>query len=267
MLGKLIKYEFKATARNLLPVYIALMVLSIITKIFWGVNGFRDGGATVSGITEFIRVMSMFLYVIIFIAAIVMTVVIIIQRFYKNLLKDEGYLMNTLPVTPAMNIASKLITSIIGLFICSLVSVFSIMLLAYYPGMINNIFDAMGQIFREGIGLLGGNFYLFAFEILMMMLISTIMSILMMYTSMIIGHLANKRKILLSFGVFIVLHMILNIIGSFLMVILASTIKPAQPTFINCQMAFGTMFLMMLIFSIIFFFVSSYIMKNKLNLE
>lgn len=36
MLGKLMKYEIKATGRTLIPLYIALLVLATIIKFFIG---------------------------------------------------------------------------------------------------------------------------------------------------------------------------------------------------------------------------------------
>ena len=41
MLGKLMKYEIKATARTLIPLYIALLAFAIINKIFIG-TGLAD---------------------------------------------------------------------------------------------------------------------------------------------------------------------------------------------------------------------------------
>lgn len=41
------------------------------------------------------------------VALFVLTMIVIIQRFYKGLLCDEGYLMFTLPVKPWQLIATK----------------------------------------------------------------------------------------------------------------------------------------------------------------
>ena len=48
-----------------------------------------------------------FMYISIFIALVAATVIIVILRFYKGLLGDEGYLMHTLPVKPWQLITSK----------------------------------------------------------------------------------------------------------------------------------------------------------------
>ena len=144
MLRKLIKYEFKATGRSMLPMYLALLVLSIINKIFWvlgGVNNFIIADSFLG----FISAVSIFLYILVFIVAMVITLIVIIQRFYKNLLRDEGYLMNTLPVTAVMNIASKLITAIIWLVICGVIAVVSILILAYSPDLLREVVNDLSQ--------------------------------------------------------------------------------------------------------------------------
>ena len=95
MLGKLMKYEIKATGRTLIPLYIALLAFAIINKIFIG-TGLSD---KLEGFGSIPFILSIFGYGFTMAAVFIVTFFVIIQRFYKNLLGDEGYLMNTLPVT------------------------------------------------------------------------------------------------------------------------------------------------------------------------
>ena len=90
MLGKLLKYEFKATGRLLTPLYAAILIASFV-------GGF---GLDQLVMTELASVIFLMVYTGLFIALFVMTLILIIQRFNHNLLKEEGYLMFTLPVTP-----------------------------------------------------------------------------------------------------------------------------------------------------------------------
>ena len=46
-----------------------------------------------------------------------------VQRFYKNLLGREGYLMHTLPVTETQLILSKLLTSMVWVLCSGLVGI------------------------------------------------------------------------------------------------------------------------------------------------
>ena len=86
MLGKLIKYEFKATGRTFLPLYGAILLVALIQR-FLGRNN--------KGVFEELNTLGNFTnlaLVGLFIALVVITLIVTIQRFQKNLLSDEGYL-------------------------------------------------------------------------------------------------------------------------------------------------------------------------------
>ena len=88
MLGKLLKYEIKATARLFLPLYAALLVFSIINRFL---NPFAISKPIDNMSAQlFIGIISMTFYYVLLVGTLVMTVVIMIQRFYKNLLGMKG---------------------------------------------------------------------------------------------------------------------------------------------------------------------------------
>lgn len=108
MLGKLLKQDFRATARIMLPLYAAVPVLglftNLITRLCENQNGFLI--RAISALVSFVFSLSL-------IAAVVTTVVLMVLRFYRNLMTDEGYLMFTLPVSTTELIFSKLIVSVV----------------------------------------------------------------------------------------------------------------------------------------------------------
>ena len=111
MLAKLIKHEFKATARIFLPILGTVLVLTGAAALTVKLGGILvlPGGTGWGG--PVLGLASGLLCLLTFIAMMAMmtaAVVVTIQRFYKNLLGDEGYLMFTLPVTPAQHITAKL---------------------------------------------------------------------------------------------------------------------------------------------------------------
>ena len=65
-----------------------------------------------------------------------------------------------------------------------------------------------GGVGRVGISEFGFRIPLVIFEIIVLGILSCASSTLLLYSSMSIGHLANKRKILCSFGAFIGISMI-----------------------------------------------------------
>ena len=105
MLGKLIKYDLKALAKILAPLWGVLLVMGLIFGISIRSN--------LDGIGNTMIVFSLVVIIAVIVAIFVMNVIIVIQRFWNGLLQEEGYLMFTLPVTTRSLILSKVISALI----------------------------------------------------------------------------------------------------------------------------------------------------------
>ncbi len=270
MLGKLIKYEFKATSRSLIPLYVALLAMSIINKIFFYIDGGTGSFQFASNIfLNFFKVIVLFVFALLFFASKVITLIIIIQRFYKNLLKDEGYLMNTLPIKASNNIISKLITAVVWNIASIIVSLISILIIFYDTAMFKDCITAMGMFINECLARFGGTFYVIIFEIILMLIVMTMASVLMIYISMLIGNLFNKHKILCSFAAFVILHFVLNIFSIIPIYSFVGVFELGMSLSFTFKIhaAFIMIIGYLVILSIILFFGSNYILKNRLNLE
>ena len=119
MLKQLLKYEFKATKRLYFGLYLALALLSVVL----GVTFRQEHALAHSTSFQNLEVILMIVYVSVILAIAVLCFVNTIQRFYKNLLGREGYLMHTLPVTETQLILSKLITSMVWVLCSGLVGI------------------------------------------------------------------------------------------------------------------------------------------------
>ena len=82
MLGKLIKYDFRALAKNMFPLYGLMIALTLICSLMIRFN--LDRGF-VFGISVFAWIVSMS-------SSFAVTVILVVLRFYNGLLKNEGYL-------------------------------------------------------------------------------------------------------------------------------------------------------------------------------
>jgi hypothetical protein len=101
MLRKLLRYEFKFYFRILPPFYLVLAVLSILMGLTQPSGAFFDG-------PEIISVMVFgILYGCMIVALFTIWLVMVIQRFRDNLLRDEAYLTLTLPAPVWTLTASK----------------------------------------------------------------------------------------------------------------------------------------------------------------
>ena len=142
MLIKLLKYEFKFTGRSLLPIYAALLVLTVLMNLGDGMRfGFNNAGM----FEGFFKTMLIFTYSCVISAVCIITVVLLVQRFYKNLLRDEGYLMHTLPVSAAQNIASKLICAVVWSVVSLLVAGLSLLFISMTFSNWQQFFDGLAD--------------------------------------------------------------------------------------------------------------------------
>lgn len=269
MLRKLMKYEFKATGRGLLPLYGALLGFALITRILFkgGLDErINDTFGTFGSIANMICV---FAYGFTMAAVFVATFFIIVQRFYKNILGDEGYLMNTLPVKPYLNIINKIIVSLIWTIVSCFVALLSILILFATFDNISYFFINLQPALKETYIKYGGMPYLICFEFCVLAIIQTVKSITMLYASISIGHLFSKYKVLLSFAAFVALNIIANIINSTFMIIFVrdNISVPTHPTqgFIQILLLLGM--IGEIIYFAAYFFITNYILNHKLNLE
>ena len=112
MLAKLMKYDLRSCLRKFGPLWLAVIALSALIGLSFRYVIDAPGGQ--SGLVIFLLgvLPSMVLFGL-FVAMAVMALIFVIQRFYRGLLGDEGYLMFTLPASAGAHIASKGLTALI----------------------------------------------------------------------------------------------------------------------------------------------------------
>lgn len=125
MLRKLLKHEFRATARIMVPVYLVLLVTALGAN--FSTRGILETPYAVLNILGSLLVMA---FVVAIMAVCVVSFLLMIQRFYKNLLRDEGYLMLTLPASIHQQVWSKLIVSSVWFIITGVVVMLSFVMMA-----------------------------------------------------------------------------------------------------------------------------------------
>ena len=285
MLGKLLKYELKSTSRTMGVLYLAVLVVAAVV-------GFISRG-TILDATQgnaIAVVISGLIYALLIMALMIVTTVMILQRFYKNLLKGEGYLMHTLPVPTWMLVASKVISSLIWILLSIAVLVVSIFVIILTGVLGNGLFLATDidwssidwtnifRVFRESAG-----------EVVMTVVaavIQIVRIVLLVYTAMAIGAAAKSHKVFYSVLTFIIIMIIMGIIGTVtnisLIDMLSGSAAVSETAGISAGMtvedgnglaAAGYIGLLVkqcitdAIYSVVFFFVTTWFLKNKLNLE
>jgi len=192
MLGKLIKYDFRSLGRKFAPLWAALAALAAL-------NGFTIrhvlGSGNFTGFLNFLLgVLPIILLIVLWAALAIMALVFIVQRFYKGLLGDEGYLMFTLPVTNAQHIAAKTVTALILLVITAVVAALSglLLLTVYNPQGVGDVFSAAFRVLREEP--IPGQFWWILAEAAVLCLAAVVADVLQIYAAISLGHLSKKHR-------------------------------------------------------------------------
>lgn len=269
MVKKLIRYDFRSFFRLIFPAQLILIGIAGINRI---VQLFEpaENDATYTSVFG----SSVALFIVGCIALILLTLIVAMVRFYQGMYSNEGYLSHTLPVKPSQHIISKLLTA----FLFELGSVLAIFisLNVITLGDVNiEVYKAIGYLVKELFGEYGVHSMLFIVEVILCALISMLTTVLMLYMCISIGQLAKKKKILLAVGVLFGLYVLGQMLGTVLIIIVATMdpnmleaieqwIENNMITFMHISFCGG--FVLDAIAALIFFFVNRHIMAKKLNL-
>lgn len=109
MLGKLLKYEYRQTARFFLPVFGGVFCLAGITALLIQLAKVIPN-VSLQGILTSFSAVAFVVWMLAMYALAIMSVCIGVVRFYR-MLGDDGYTMFTLPVSSMQLVWSKLIAA------------------------------------------------------------------------------------------------------------------------------------------------------------
>lgn len=143
MLGKLLKHEFRATARVMLPLYLVLLAISLCGNFATRVMEHSS-----SQLLNLVGSLTIFAFFIGLIAVSLMSLYLMISRFHKNLLTDEGYLMFTLPVSVHGLIVSKIIVSTVWFILTGVVDVLAFLFLFFRVGYVQTFFLGLERLLK-----------------------------------------------------------------------------------------------------------------------
>ena len=202
MLGKLMKHEFRATARIMLPVMGAMVALALLANL--SIRGLAGNLSDVP-LLRILFVLIIIFFSVAVVATAVMSLVIMVSRFYRNLLKDEGYLMFTLPVSIHELIWSKLIVSLVmALMALNLSHTNLQMIIEQFPSWS----EIMGWLDEAGVR---GQVITFLVQSVFGTLIGILAACLHFYAAMSLGHMFSRDKVLLSVVFFVVISFAFNL--------------------------------------------------------
>lgn len=264
MFGKLLKYEFKSTAKWYLLITLIALGLSVLTGIIagsssttirsWDLDTMQMVAGTI-GILIFGGVIGLYLS----------NYYIIIRRFYSNLYGREGYLTWTLPASPHAIILSKFVGALVASLYCLFLLFFSGLLTIIVMGAV------VGQDLSPVFSIIAEAFsYSIAYWMIIWWIFTTASGIFLFYVSIALGQLFQNRRGLKAILFFFLLCLVLSIIGT--------AVNPFKDSYaVGYALVYGKFddlganFIPGLIYEVIkivsMYFTIHYISKYKLNLQ
>ena len=271
MLMKLLKHEFRATGRIMLPMYLVLLVTAV------GCN--LSGRGMIGGRSSVLNILAV-LIIMAFAAAIcasfVMAFVMMIQRFYKNLLQDEGYLMFTLPVSVHQHIWAKLIVSAVWFVATVLAVILAAMVVSYDVWFLREFLYWLGNVI-QGLQKLKISEALNGTVILIEMFAACFLALmafsLQFYAALAAGHSRPNHKMVWSVVMFFAFQFAVQFGGSLLLMNLNRVFPHGLNLDLNVSPVAAIHVGMLLIiactviYGAIFYAVTTFFLKKHLNLE
>ncbi len=267
MLKKLLKYEFKATARYFLPLIAALLVVAVLNRICLSFN--QGSIEALKFVPTFVAA---FLYIAIIIAIFVLALIITIKRFYNSLLTDEGYLMMTLPASVDSHIWSKTITAGVWVIASTLATICSAAVIGAADGTsVLHFFTELGEVYQESFANWGMHVWMLGIIWLLAMIFCLLSSLLSIYMCISLGHQVSNHQILGGVGAYILYSLVLQVLGTIATTI---AIKCGFFSWVSTLDAVTGVYLVSVgvlvlgvILSVVPYLITRYLLKYRLNLE
>lgn len=270
MVKKLMKHEMLYYVRLMIPMYIVLLGVALLGRVLQIFESDTTAYDILFG-------SSVFAFVASIIVMLVLTMVFSIVRFYRHLFSGEGYLSFTLPVTPAQHIMVK----VVGACCFTLATVAAALLSAcvFVQG------EVLVEVWKALVYLLKTfaettyvrQLPLYALEFVVLFLVALVAGYLLYAACIAIGQTFRKNRVLAAVGVYFGYYMITQAISTVFSIALSfvmySDAYDSIVAFMEAHIAgmIHTMFLVSIviyaIMALVYFVITHYIMKNKLNLE
>ena len=268
MLTKLLKHEFRATARIMGPLYLVLLAVAL------GFNFSARLMDTSNVVLNILAALVILAYVAAIIGVFIVAFILMLQRFYKNLLGDEGYIMFTLPASVHQHVWSKLIVSAVWFVVTGVVVILSAFLAADVS-FFTDLADIFPKLFQELNAYYAFNGTAFLIEFVVLMLAACMSFSLQFYAALAVGHSFANHKMALSVLFFFGFQFVMQMVSGTLLVMLDQGGLASLLAGLNFQVsgmpaihvAMLGMIALTVIYGAVFYIVTTITLKKRLNLE
>lgn len=271
MVKKLFKHEFIYYFRTFALFLPIVLVIGVMARVFRFFENFD------SVLVDIVIFSSAFMLVVSCFALLMLSVVVAVVRFYKNMYSAEGYLTFTLPVNNAQHIFVKLLTAICCQAICLLTVILATtiassgeplkdLVLALTAGL-SEFFEVLGTV----------NVIIVLFESILLMLLAVAGNMLLYYACITVGQTAKKNRILMAVGAYFIYYVATQVISTVIVMIFmvlgmsgvfdGIVMWLDDHMILTMHLTMGISIVIYAAMAVAFWFVTQSIMTKKLNLE
>ncbi|MCC8164403.1 MAG: hypothetical protein LIO86_14875 [Lachnospiraceae bacterium] len=280
MLGKLIKYDMRSISRAFIPLWILAPIVSLLFGLSANAT-FSDDNSMLYGLFlslggDVLTTVVSVLFFGILIALSVLTLLFIIQRFWKGLLKEEGYLAFTLPVETWPLIMGKAVSARLVSVVSALVALISFVFLVLCMKELHWLFSWVGEAFRSMFLENPVWWCTMAVLAILLFLFATVSNIYRLYAAMALGQLFENHRVIGAFasylGISVALSALTGILGVIFTLILAVFDLQWIEALLEQSEIFGIVVMIALILwaaveTAVYHILTEWILSTKLNLE
>ena len=280
MLKKLIKYEWKHTGK-----VGGLMAILCVIVTFLGWLSFRspmwqsvfdDSSYYSFHPLDFLSVVTLIMWIFLLIGLSYGMIIYLGVHFYKTMYTDQGYLTHTLPVKKSQLLVSKILVGglweliIMALVILSVLVVTGSLVKEMLPDSytMSTFLDELGQVLRQIfreletgriINLTGWLIYMIATVI-----VGPFATITILYGAITVGQLFTKVRVLMAIVCYVGVGIVIQMLSSLIQSVAAFSVEQID-TYMDVTM--NCSFFVNVIMAIALYFISRWIITNKLNME
>lgn len=271
MLGKLMKYEWKATWKLMVAANLLTVVMTVIAYFMMELRISSD-----NGMMEFMAMMMVATYLGSIFAVSVGTSIYLIYRFYTSTYSDQGYLLHTLPVDTHHIIVAKMLVSAMWLLISIVFIYLSVifLILKAWDGTMPTLKSFLRNM-ESTLEMLGAD-RITAFTVIMTLVafvFSLFARVLKVSACISLGQLSANHKLLMSFAWYIGIYIVEQFINGIYFAVLLVFEKRLRdggnlyPRISYFDSQWETTLIAGILSCVVYYLLTWYMMSRKLNLE
>lgn len=276
MVKKLFKYEWISARRFIVPLSLVVIGLAVVGRVMY----FFETDEITSDVLSLLVRMSQGLVTTFNVLAIgalfLISQIMLVIRFYRNIVGQEGYLTMTLPVTPGTHILVKTVFSVLVSLWNVLLVACALLLLGIGTETENTILRGISN-FLTGVQQYAGtvNLVFYIIEGAVALIVGFFFQFSLFYACIAVGQQMKKHRVIgavLSYVAWYIFTQIVGVVFTIFMMIFQEplavfleTVILGIPTAFHVVLAVGIVIYGGL--AAAFFFLSRFMLTKKLNLE